>query len=545
MDRNPKTCRSLTDKAAVWEKELEHDPDKDFLLKGIRHGFDIVNSETVPLPVDMPNHKSALSPENRPKVEKQILDEIANGNYVVVHHKPRVISALGAIPKAHSDEIRLIHDCSRPEGQAVNDYAHLEYKVKYQSLQDAVSHVTKDCYCAKVDLKSAYRSVAISEASWTYSGLKWTFTGDEEPTFMVDKKMMFGSRLAPGIFHRLSQSVRRMLQRRGIDACVVFLDDFIVIAKTRKDCLEAMNCLLTLLRSLGFSINWNKVVGPSQRITFLGINIDTIRMMLELPRDKVQELHDLLDSFTTKARASRRQLESLAGKLNWSAQVVRGGRVYLRRILDQIHKLRAPHHKAKLTPAFQADIHWWKQCLVCFHGRAICWYPSTTHLVAIDASSEACGFFCDGDWGCVNFKCDYPDSQALHINQKEMLSALFAARKWGHLWRKSIVLFGTDNITTRAALQKQTSRNSVIMAAIRELFVLSVKYDFEIDCFYRPGVHNVIPDAISRLHEPGQLHRLIFALPQWGYSPAIIFPLAHHVSFKTFCMIFSRNVENR
>ena len=53
------------------------------------------------------------------KVEAQIKEEISNGRYIVTRDKPLVISALGAIPKPDSGDLRLIHDCSRPEGLGV------------------------------------------------------------------------------------------------------------------------------------------------------------------------------------------------------------------------------------------------------------------------------------------------------------------------------------------------------------------------------------------------------------------------------------------
>ena len=37
--------------------------------------------------------------------------------------KPTIVSAIGAVLKADSEEVRLIYDCSQPEGSAVNDYA--------------------------------------------------------------------------------------------------------------------------------------------------------------------------------------------------------------------------------------------------------------------------------------------------------------------------------------------------------------------------------------------------------------------------------------
>ena len=83
------------------------------------------------------NYKSATNPTIKPLVEQTILDEIQQGNYVITAKKPTVVSALGAIPKPNSSEVRLIHDCSRPHGQAVNDFISTR-SFKFQTLDDAI-----------------------------------------------------------------------------------------------------------------------------------------------------------------------------------------------------------------------------------------------------------------------------------------------------------------------------------------------------------------------------------------------------------------------
>lgn len=157
------------------------------------------------------------------KVEKQILSEIAEGNYIVRTVKPTIVSALGAIPKPDGG-IRLIHDGSMPHGHALNDYAKAE-ECQYQSLQEAIDLVKVGYYMANVDLKSAYRSVKTHPTNHEATGLQWTFKGDTHPTYMVDARLPFGSSKAPSIFNRLTQSVRRMMARRGF-LVVVYLDDF-------------------------------------------------------------------------------------------------------------------------------------------------------------------------------------------------------------------------------------------------------------------------------------------------------------------------------
>ena len=53
-------------------------------------------------------------------MERQINYEISTGNYVITNSQPSLISALGAIPKGDSDDIRLIHYCSRAVGAGAN-----------------------------------------------------------------------------------------------------------------------------------------------------------------------------------------------------------------------------------------------------------------------------------------------------------------------------------------------------------------------------------------------------------------------------------------
>jgi hypothetical protein len=54
--------------------------------------------------------------------------------------------------------VRLIHDCSRPDGTTVNDFVSHFEKQRFQTIDDAAKLVLKDYYMSKVDLKSAYRS---------------------------------------------------------------------------------------------------------------------------------------------------------------------------------------------------------------------------------------------------------------------------------------------------------------------------------------------------------------------------------------------------
>ena len=47
--------------------------------------------------------------------------------------------------------------------------------------------------------------------------------------------------------------------------------------------MDALNLVISLLRKLGFHINWKKVTDPGTKIVFLGVKIDSVNMCLRLP----------------------------------------------------------------------------------------------------------------------------------------------------------------------------------------------------------------------------------------------------------------------
>ena len=61
---------------------------------------------------------------------------------------------------------------------------------------------------AKVDIRHAYRAIPMQPSTYRATGLKWRFMHNHHFTYFVDIRLPFGGRQAPGIFHRVSQSLR-------------------------------------------------------------------------------------------------------------------------------------------------------------------------------------------------------------------------------------------------------------------------------------------------------------------------------------------------
>ena len=119
------------------------------------------------------------------KLNDKFLAELNSGHYRLAEVKPRIVNVLGTVPKKDSPEFRIIHDCSQPQGFAVNAHAGPHtVKQKYQSVDDALRLIKPGYYMAKIDLKHAYRSVRLHESEFNALGLKWpSLTLSQTPLF--------------------------------------------------------------------------------------------------------------------------------------------------------------------------------------------------------------------------------------------------------------------------------------------------------------------------------------------------------------------------
>ncbi|XP_057312267.1 uncharacterized protein LOC130653768 [Hydractinia symbiolongicarpus] len=477
----------------------------------------------------MHNYFSSVNPTASSQVEKVLREEIAAGNYVISATKPLIVSALSAIPKPDTSEIRLIHDCSMPPGNGVNSYIDIE-RQKFQTLDEAARLLKPGYFMAKVDLRHAYRSVPVHPSNWPALGLKWKFKGDKNFTYLVDTRLPFGGKSAPGIFHRLTQAVRRMMARRGFSLMVVYLDDFLVIGSTQAECQLAFKTLCTLLVSLGFELSPSKIVAPCQRLTFLGVVLDTVSLTLSLPAHKLSVLKDVIALFLTRKRAFKKQLQQLAGRLNWACKVVYGGRTFLRRVLDLMNTLPTSASKCRLTLEFHRDMVWWDEFLDTFNGQ--CDFHDKRPVTALqtDACSSAVGGFYLGDWFYSNLLVYSPSLSCLHINFKEALCVVLSAARWASAWRNKTVHVYCDNTAAVSMLNKGTTRNPLMMKFLRQLFWLSATYNFRLKV-----VH--VPDALGMVQA---LSNDVIYFRQANYAESTKKNYrAYLTTYKKFCYMLS------
>ena len=512
------TSNPLLDKLCVWQKELKNDCDSEFLLDGLTFGFKIMD-----LPGELPesecaNYKSATCAQNFAAVENQIRKEISLGRYYISDSKPRIISAIGAVPKPDSNDIRLIHDCSRPLGQSINSFASVE-RFSFETIDSAISMAKPGFWLAKVDLKSAYRHVAIHPSQYPATGLKFRFTGEKKFTYLYHTRLMFGASRSVGIFHRITQSVVRMMRKRGFHSTLCYLDDFLVMGPSQEKCQAAMDSLVELLCALGFTINWSKVVPPTQRITFLGIEIDMTAHKMFIPMDKLSNIKSSIAHWLNQSKVSKKQLQSIIGSISWGAKCIKAIRPILRSIIDLQASLQHAQQRIRLPMTVKNDLRFFYDWCVCFNGVSFTpggqrFQPDTT--VFTDASLSAGAAYNDKDFYYCAWPADFPNLMHHPIYIKELCAILLAFHRWPYKWRDKVVMIYTDNRAAEWAIRKGLSKNPIANNIIREILWIAASFNITISVSYIRSKDNCIADALSRMENFTFLVELIKLLWSQG-----------------------------
>lgn len=116
--------------------------------------------------------------------------------------------------------------------------------------------------------------------------------------------------------------------------------------------------IIRLLCQLGFYIAWGKSKSPTTVCTYLDFEIDTVKMEVHLPSERIAKLRAELLFWSNKRKATLKQLQVLTGHLVHCASVIRGGNAYMHHVLTALNGAKQKR-RIKLNNEFHSDIGWW------------------------------------------------------------------------------------------------------------------------------------------------------------------------------------------
>ncbi|XP_055345768.1 uncharacterized protein LOC129593467 [Paramacrobiotus metropolitanus] len=490
-------------KPDVFRKYLASHPDRHFvndLLQildcGADIGFRAAHRSRI-----TPNAQSARS--HADVLTGAIHKEVMLGHTVGPFSHPPFInfvcSSLGVREKRTGGH-RIILDLSRPVGDSVNDGISKEdYSLTYCSIDDAIRIIISlgpGCLLCKQDIKHAFRLVPVRPEDYHLLGFK------VGKYYYFDCVLPFGSRSSPYLFCMFSYALHWIFNNLySFEDFVHYCDDYLFVFKSPSLASKYIDLFVALTAELGIPLALDKAEGPSTKLPFLGITVDTASQTVSLPDGKLFEIVGLLNSWSARSSCTRKELQSLIGSLQFAARCVPAGRLFTRRMINLLSS-GSVTGSINLCAEFHADLNWWREYLPKWNGTSsfICsdWLTSDVLNLYTDASAvTGFGGYFDGRWFCSR----WPESvlkNNLCIQLLELFPILIACTIWGSHFRCRRLIFHCDNRSVVDAWKCLGSKNLTMLHLMRKLLMSAAVENFTVKIEHIDGFDNCIADALSR-----------------------------------------------
>ena len=478
----------------------------DGLYSGFNIGYEGSYSETRPK-----NLKSATN--NSIKVTEAIVKELERkhtaGPFVDPPFSPLHCSPIGAVMK-DDGTCRLIMDLSQPKGYSINEGINKDdFAVQYSHFDRATELVFKagqGCLLSKIDIKHAFRLIPVAPEDWKLLGFFW------ENYYFIDVRLSFGSRSSPGIFNKFADLVCWILINKcNLESTVHYSDDFLLVSGTEYvTARHRLDVLIKLFKDLNIPLALEKLVGPDTILPYLGIDIDSENLTIGIPKNKFDELMDILSQWDRKRKTcKKRELLSLIGKLSFFCKVVRAGRIFLRRLIDLSTTVESMDHHININSEAREDIRWWVDLLPQLKTHSLipeCHLTTSDDLKLFTDASSKIAF--GAIFGCRWIQHRWTESERanMSIDVMELFAIVAAILTFGHEWEGKRIVVMTDNLPITQLWESGSSPTKALMFLIRRLYLVAAKNGFSVALKHIFGKTNCVADAISRFQMPRFRH---------------------------------------
>jgi ribonuclease HI len=428
------------------------------------------------------NQGDLLQNEVQEMLQKGAIEQVQSST-------PGYYSTFFLVPKKDTDQMRPVINL-----KALNKFV-LTPTFKMHSPQSIIRMLTKDSWLASIDLKDAYFHVPMHPRHYKF--LRFAFRG----MVYQFKVLPFGLSTAPRVFTKVLAPVVGYLHQHGIHL-YPYLDDCLLVGKTKEQLLHAIQFTLKILTRLEFLINQKKSqLLMTQQIQFLGMNINTKQSLVSLPKQKAEALAACATMFLPvgtylKARHYLRFLGLMASTLLMVPRArlyMRPVQVYLnaswnRKTMSLDYRIMTP---LRLVPIIQ----WWSQIQNLMEGIS---FPlkKPSIIVTTDASLTAWGAHCgsltvQGKWK--------PHQQKLHINLLELMAVWNALKAFRHKLKSRLVLVQTDNTSVLHYINNSGGTKSILLCQMTwDMLHWCINHNIELKASHIPGKDNLLADKLSR-----------------------------------------------
>ena len=314
----------------------------NYLVKGFKKGFSLKFKGNRIVKRTAPNLKIRIG--SKEEIWNKIMTEVKAGRYAGPFEEPPfehfIQSPIGLVPKDKGKKTRLIFHLSYPRNgnsESVNAGIPREHcTVKYPDFTDAVEmciHAGMNCTCAKSDMSMAFRHVPLRKKDWSLLILKAEHPETGKTFFFVDKCLPFGAGISCKIFQEISNGIAHIVKYYNKKPLVNYLDDYFFADVKKLWCDEQVKTFLKICNMIQFPVAIEKTYWGTTILTFLGLLLDTTQGLVGIPTEKIERALDMIEYFLNKnkKKATVKEIQKLAGYLNFLCRCVIPGRAFTRR----------------------------------------------------------------------------------------------------------------------------------------------------------------------------------------------------------------------
>ena len=404
--------------------------------------------------------------------------------------------------------------------KSLNSYLVRTPHFKMETIQSLKDVLRQGDFMVKLDLKDAYLTVPVHQDDHRYLRFMWKGKAFEFTT------LPFGLAPAPFFFTKLLRPVVSFLRLRGI-RLIVYLDDILIMASSAEKATRDLQVVLRILAHLGFIINMKKcLTTPTQMIEFLGFILNSLRMVLSLPKEKVFKIRKECRRMLNQTEVSSHSLAHLIGLMTASIPAIQIAPLHYRGLQRlRTRGLRGSHlnydRKVRMSEYAVMDLTWWATRLNAQIQRPI--LPPTASLnLETDASTLGWGAFCressqrtGGPWSRAE--------AVLHINWLELMAAFLAVRCFAKARSEiHIQLFMDSRVAIAYVNHLGGTRSRNLCTLALEFWEWCVHRKITLHAVHIPGRRNEIADWESRHmsdYSDWQLDREVFKRVQRALGP--------------------------
>ncbi|KAL0169213.1 hypothetical protein M9458_033809, partial [Cirrhinus mrigala] len=369
----------------------------------------------------------------------------------------------------------------------------LKLLFKMLTLKHILTCVRVQDWFVAVDLKDAYFHVSILPRHRPF--LWFAFEGRAYQY----KVLPFGLSLSPRVFTKVAEAALSPLREMGI--CILdYLDDWLILAHSWDLVCAHRDMVLKHLAQLGLRVNWEKSkLSPTQRISFLGVELDSVSMSARLSPERAQSVLRCVATLRCGSAVPLKQVQRLLGHMASSAAVTPLGLMHMRPLQHWLHT-RVPRwawhrgtFRVNITPSCCQTLSPWTDIMFLRSGVPL-EQVSRCIVVTTDASKTGWGATCNGQAASGVWT---GPRLFWHINCLELLAVLLALRRFRPMIQGKHVLVRSDNTVTVAYINHQGGVRSFRMSQLaRHLLLWSQHRLKSLRATHIPGEANRMADSL-------------------------------------------------